>query len=47
MPVTRIITDLVEAQTTVLKRKPLGSEEMPRAGGGAHSGGFWRRIDSQ
>ena len=29
MPVTRIITDLAEAQRTVLKRKPLGSEEIP------------------
>ena len=29
MPVTRIFTDLAEAQETVLKRTPLGSEEMP------------------
>lgn len=29
MPVTRIITDLAEAQETVLKRKPLGDEELP------------------
>lgn len=29
MPVTRIITNLAEARETVLKRKPLGSEEMP------------------
>ncbi|MDE2816849.1 MAG: histidinol dehydrogenase [Chloroflexota bacterium] len=29
MSVTRIITDLAEARETVLKRKPLGSEEMP------------------
>lgn len=29
MPVTRTITDLVEAQETVLKRKPLGDEELP------------------
>lgn len=29
MPVTRIITDFAEAQATVLKRRPLGSEEIP------------------
>ena len=29
MPVTRIVTDLAEAQETVLKRTPLGSEEVP------------------
>ena len=29
MPITRIITDLEEAQKTVLKRTPLGSEEVP------------------
>ena len=29
MPITRIITDLVEAKKTVLKRTPLGSEEVP------------------
>lgn len=29
MPVTRIITDIAEARETVLKRTPLGSEEMP------------------
>ena len=29
MPVTRIITDLAEARRTVLKRTPLGSEEIP------------------
>ena len=29
MPVTRIITDLAEARKTVLKRTPLGDEELP------------------
>ena len=29
MPITRIITDLEEARRTVLKRRPLGSEEVP------------------
>ncbi len=29
MPVTRIITDLAEARRTVLRRTPLGSEEIP------------------
>ncbi len=29
MPITRIITNLVEAKKTVLKRTPLGSEEVP------------------
>ncbi len=29
MPVTRIITDLAEARNTVLKRTPLGDEELP------------------
>ena len=29
MPITRIITDLAEARKTVLKRTPLGSEEVP------------------
>ncbi len=29
MPVTRIITDLTEARSTVLKRRPLGDEELP------------------
>lgn len=29
MPVTRIVTDLAEARKTVLRRKPLGSEDVP------------------